>query len=160
MIEALEGIVIFEGLTPEESETIGRLCKLTNVKKDETVFTAGASAHSLFFLRSGEVELRFQARFYSSTVEIPMDRVEPGEVCGWSAMIPPHRYTLSAYATEDSELVQIEQTDLQECCEANIRLGYVVMKNIGRIAGERYERARQMLMREIQHGLEEKDPLK
>lgn len=49
--------------------------------------------------------------------------------------------------------------DLLNCCEANTRLGYIVMKNIARIIGERYERARHTLVGEVQSGLRQKDPL-
>jgi hypothetical protein len=38
-------------------------------------------------------------------------------------------------------------------------LGYIVMKNIARIIGERYERARHTLVGEVQSGLRQKDPL-
>lgn len=159
MVDKLEGATILEGLTPEESEVILQRCGLTTVKRGDEVFRAGAPARSLLLVRSGRIELRFKAVFHNATVEIPLDTVAPGEVCGWSALVPPHRYTLSAYATEDSELLRIEQQDLRECCEANVRLGYIVMRNVARIIGERYELARQMLIGEIQSGLRQKDPL-
>jgi hypothetical protein len=72
-------------------------------------------------------------------------------------LIPPNIYTLTAYATEDAELLQIKQSDLQACCEANTRLGYIVMKNIARIVGERYEVARQILAGEIQNSWKKKE---
>jgi CRP-like cAMP-binding protein len=157
MIEGLQRFTILEGLAPEESDTILQRCQITTVRKGEKVFEAGGSAYSLFLVRSGRIELRVKLVYLNASVEVPMDIIRAGGVCGWSALIPPHSYTLSACATEDSELLRIKQTDLQACCEANTRLGYIVMKNIARIVGERYEIARQMLTGEIQSGLKKKE---
>jgi CRP-like cAMP-binding protein len=74
-------------------------------------------------------------------------------------MIPPHKYTLTACAVEDSELLRITQTELRHCCEAGPQLGSVVMGNIAGIVGRRYERAQRILVREIQNNLRQRDPL-
>jgi CRP/FNR family transcriptional regulator, cyclic AMP receptor protein len=156
-VDELTRFAIFEGLTPEESATILRCCKVTSVKKGEKVLEAGESASSLFLVRSGRIEVRFKVVCLNASLDVPLDIIRAGEVCGWSALIPPHRYTLSAYATEDSELLQIQRTDLQEYCEANTRVGYMVMKNIARTLGDRYENALQMLIGGIQKDLKKKE---
>lgn len=152
-------LAIFKGLTPEELDVIMRCCETITVKRGEQVFKAGEPAHSLFLVLSGTIELRFKAAYYAGALEIPLEAVGANGACGWSAMVPPYSYTLSAHATEDSKLLRIRQTDLQDCCEADTRLGYVVMKNIAQIVGARYELALKMLIGEIQTGLKEKDPL-
>ena len=157
MIDGLERFAILEGLTPEESDTIVQRCEVTTVKKGEKLFEAGKYAHSLFLVRSGSVELRFKVVCFDGLIEIPLERIGAGNVCGWSAMIPPHSYTLTAYATEDSEVLQLKRTDLQDICEANTRLGYIVMKNIARIIGERYELTARILIGEIQRDLQKKE---
>ncbi len=155
--DGIERFAVLEGLTPEESDTIVRRCGIITAKKGEKVFEEGKHASSLFLVRSGSIKLRFKVVYFNGVVEIPLESVGAGGVCGWSAMIPPHSYTLTACATEDSELLQIKQTDLQDVCEANAHLGYIVMKNIARIIGERYELARQILVGEIQRDLKRKE---
>jgi len=159
MFDGLEKFAIFEGLTAEELDAVGQHCEITTAKKGELIFKAGDPAHSLFLVRSGRTEVRFKVVYYAATVEISLDTIGAGEVCGWSAMIPPYSYTLTAYALDDAEFVQIKHTDLLDCCEGNTRLGYIVMKNIARIIGERYESARRILVGEVQSGLRQKDPL-
>lgn len=156
-VNELERFALLDGLTPEEADTIVRRCQITPFKKGDKVIATGGSADSLYLVRSGRIEIRFTAVYFNAPFELPLDIIGPGEMCGWSALIPPHSYTLSAYATEDSELLRIPRADLQECCEANPRLGYVVMKNIARIIGERYEIARQMLIGEIQRDFTRKE---
>ena len=152
-----ERFAFLEGLTPEESHTILQRCQIARVKKGEKIFRAGESADSLYLVRSGQIELRFPVVYYSGTVEIPLDMIRAGEVCGWSALIPPHSYTLMGCATEDSELLQFKRTDLQDACESSPRLGYLVMKNVARIIGERYELTRRMLIAGIETDLKKKE---
>jgi CRP-like cAMP-binding protein len=159
MVEGLERLAIFKGLTGDQLRTIGERCQVISAKQGETVFRAGEPAEYLLFVRSGRVELRFQVVYAGSPSEYPLDTVAAGEACGWSAMIPPHKYTLTACAVEDSELLRIKQTDLRYCCDADPQLGSVVMGNIARIVGRRYERAQRILVGEIQNNLRQRDPL-
>ncbi len=159
MVEGLERLVIFEGLTPDQVRTIGERCEVITVKRGDTVFQAGDPAQYLLFVRSGRVELRFQVMYAGAIDEYPLDTVTANGACGWSAMIPPHTYTLTACAVEDSELLRIKQSDLQDRCDADPRIGYVVMGNIARTIGARYELARQILVGEIQANLKQRDPL-
>jgi CRP-like cAMP-binding protein len=149
MVEGLERLAVFEGLTGDQLRTVGERCQIISVKRGETVFRAG----------EGRVELRFQVVYAGSPSEYPLDTVTANEACGWSAMIPPHKYTLTACAGEDSELLRIRQTDLRQCCDADPQLGSVVMGNIARIVGRRYERVQRILVREIQNNLRQRDPL-
>ncbi|MDH3456459.1 MAG: cyclic nucleotide-binding domain-containing protein [Gemmatimonadota bacterium] len=159
MIHGLEAFPVFGGLTPEQLDVLGHHCEMVTVKQGETVFTAGDPATHLVFVRSGRVELRFQVEYAGATDEFPLDTVGSHGACGWSAMIPPHRYTLGGYAVQDSELVRIKRSDLEECCEADLQLGYLVMKNIARLVGERYELARRILLSEIKTNIRQRDPL-
>lgn len=159
MIEELEQLAMFEGLTRDQLETIAERCEIISVKRGETVFRAGEPALHLLFVRSGLVELRVQVVYAGAPDEYALDTVAPNDACGWSAMIPPHRYTLTGCAAEDSELLRIKQADLQSWCDADPRVGYVVMGNIARIIGSRYEFTRQALVREIHTTLIQRDPL-
>lgn len=148
---------IFDGLTPEEAHSILERCETVKIKKGERAFEAGEPAEALFLVRSGRIEVRFKVVYLNATMDAPLDYVGAGDAFGWSALIPPHTYTLSAIATEDSELLRIKRSDLQECCERNPRVGYGVMKNIARMLGHRYEIARQGLLKGIQKDLEKKE---
>lgn len=159
MVEGLERLAIFDGLSGDQLRTIGERCELTKVKRGETIFHAGDPAQYLLFVRAGRVELRFQVEYAGAIDQYPLDTVTANGACGWSAVIPPHKYTLTACAVEDSELIRIRQTDLQACCNADPRMGYRVMENIARTIGARYELARRILVGEIQNNLKQRDPL-
>lgn len=159
MIEGLEAFPVFGGLTPKQREMLAERCEVVTAKEGETLFTVGEPAEHLIFVRSGRVELRFQVEYAGATDELPLDSVGPGGACGWSAVIPPHRYTLTGRVVEDAELLRVRQSDLLESCEADPRLGYVVMKNIAYLVGERYEFARRILLSELKLNIRRRDPL-
>lgn len=159
MIEALEKFAIFQGLAPEELGAIAKLCKTAKVQKGDQIFQAGEHGRSLFLVCTGKIELRFKVMYSNATSEILLDRKAGGEFFGWSALIPPYKYTLSAYAVEESDLLQIDQADIERSCEANAHLGYKLVRNIARVIGQRFQIAEQMLVNEIQDGLRHKDPL-
>ncbi len=156
IVEGVERFALLEGLTPEESDAIVRRSTVTSVKKGAKVFEAGEDASALFLVRSGKIELRFKMEYLNGLLEVPLETIEEGGVCGWSAMIPTHTYTLTARATEDAVLLRIHKTDLRNLGETNPRLGYIVMKNVARIIGERYELFHRMLIGEIQRDLKRK----
>ena len=159
VIEGLERFGIFQDLPPAELQAIAKLCQIAKVKKGEQVFQAGDEATSLFLVRAGKIELRFKVSYYNAAVEIPLESKTEGESFGWSAVTHPYRYTLAAYAVEDSELLQIKRTEIGSLCEANRQLGYLFMKNITRIIGQRFHLLQEALAKEIQEGLKRKDPL-
>lgn len=159
MTGTLQAFSIFQDLAPEQLEAVAALCQGARARKGEQIFAVGDPARSLYLVGAGQIELRFAVHYANAPVEIVLDRKTSGDIFGWSALIPPHRYTLSAHAAEDSDLWRIEQADLLNLCEANSRLGFLIMKNIARVIGERFELAEQMLIREIRHGLQRQDPL-
>lgn len=159
MIQELERFAVFQGLAPEELDAISKLCRTATVKEGERIFQAGEPASSLFLVCAGKIELRFKVVYSNAVVELVLETITGGQAVGWSALAPPHKYTLSAYAAEDCDLMQVDQAEISRLCEANLHLGYTFMKNIARIIGERVHAGQQLLVREIQDGLKRKDPL-
>ena len=159
MKDLLETFPIFAGLTSAELDRVAQHCSNVRIERGEHLFKAGEAASALFVVRAGRIELHFDVVCYGATDLFVLDVKSAGDVCGWSALIPPHVFTLGAHAAEASELIRIDRTGLFACCEADTHLGYQVMKNIAGIVGERYQRTRQMLAGEIQNSLRQKDPL-
>ncbi len=94
---------------------------------------------------------------YTVQQDFTIDRKAPGDMFGWSALTEPYRYTLSAVVTKDAEALKIHRLVIKRLCEQNIFFGYMLMKNIATIIGERFALARQMLTEIIQQDLSEKE---
>ena len=157
MIDLLKQSSLFEGLRAEELREIANVSQILKVKKGDRVFEAGSPAESLFVIGTGEIDLRFKVTYYNAAAEISLDRKSRGEAFGWSALIGPHRYTLSALALQDSDLLQMNQRDIKRLCEENNHLGYVLMTNLAKIVGNRFTRVEEVLIQQARQSLKQKE---
>ena len=159
MIELLKEASLFHGLLAEELEQIQKLCEVRNIKEGTPLFEAGESADYLFLVLEGQIELRFKVVYFNAAIEIPLENKNSGEAFGWSALIEPYTYTLSAFAAKDCRLLQLRGRDIEKLCAENSHLGYVVMNNVAKLIGRRFSALEKALVAEIQQSLKEKDPL-
>jgi CRP-like cAMP-binding protein len=159
MFELLKQSRIFEGLGEDELQKITKISQVAKFNKGERIFKIGDAAEHLFIVKEGEIELRFQVTYQNISHEVCLERKCRGEPLGWSALTEPYKYTLSAYAVADSELLQMGHKELIELCESDNHLGYVLMRNIARLIARRFMLTQEKLIREIQQVLKKKDSL-
>jgi len=114
----LEDVLAAVWLThPLERATRARLAALGSARPivaGETLVREGETATTLGILLTGRVGLRMRVP-ERGTVTILT--VEPGDVIGWSALVPPHRSTSTAVvlvggemAVFDAEMLRVELT--------------------------------------------------
>ena len=156
-MELLSKFPIFEGMEKEELQDIAKICKLKRFEKGSEVFKAGDLAESLFLVNKGKVELRFKVSYQNASTEISLDIVSPGEALGWSALTPPFKYTLSAFAVEETEVLEIKERDIKRICQEKSHLEYVLMNNLAKIIGQRFSALPGILIQEIQQNLKRKE---
>jgi len=73
-----------------------------------------------------------------------------GQALGWSALTPPHRFTLTATALVETEVLALPRTALFALFEARPHVGYIVARNVAAIIGQRLEIFQAMWLREMQ----------
>lgn len=157
MIDSLEECRLFTGCSKEELADIGNICQRIAFKKGHHLFEAGSPAEYLFIVIGGAIELRFKVTHYNAPQELTIDRILKGEAFGWSALSEPNIYTLSGLSTTDSELLQVKANDIMKLCKENYHLGYILMKNIAAIVGERFATMQKILIDVIQQHLIKKE---
>lgn len=157
MLPILKESRLFRECTDPEFHEIANIVQKMSIKEGECIFEAKTMATHLYVVSEGAVELRFTVDHYNVPREITLDRKARGEVFGWSALTKPNVYTLTALATQDSELLRVNGKDLKALCAKNDHLGYAVMKNIAEIIGERFELVQNILMNEIQQNLRQRE---
>ncbi len=100
----------------------------------ELVFHEGDEAVCACILLAGRIGLLIEA---GGGRHVVVDTVRPGELFAWSGVVPPHRYTATAHAVEDSEVAFLCGQELESLCDADPVLGYHVMESIALVAGRR-----------------------
>lgn len=72
--------------------------------------------------------------------------VEPGDVVGWSALVPPHRSTSTAVTIEPTTLLVFEARRLRELLEADLPLAATLYPRLMEAIGRRLSAARHQLL--------------
>lgn len=159
MIELLQEAGLFHGLLPDELEQIQKRGEVRNIEEGTLLFEAGKPAEYLYVVLEGQIELRFKVVYFNAAIEIPLENKNRSEAFGWSALIEPYTYTLSAFAAKDCRLWQLRGRDIERLCAENSHLGYVIMNNVAKLIGRRFSALEKALVAEIQQSLKAKDPL-
>ncbi len=144
---------IFASLSREEVGRILSMASPRTVPAENVVFGLGDEAINLFLVEKGAVKLTLPITVAGKTLDTLVEERLPGQLLGWSALVPPHRYTLRASATVDSELQSIPRNSFFDLLDSMPSVGYTVFTNLAAILGERLQLSQTMWIREMQRRL-------
>ncbi len=147
--DILSSCSVFQGL---RSQSLGQIESISEVKifdKGERIFIKGDEATHLFIINNGAVNLSISFSVLMSEQETPFYFMQKGDLFGWSALIPPHELTMSAYAKTKCEVLSIPGLELKKLCEDEYQLGYNLMYRVATIIGSRLVKMDQILSKEI-----------
>ena len=113
----------------------------------EAIIRGGARASDLFVLREGEVDLvmAVPSEHLDEAHTVQVDRVTTGGCFGWSALVRPHFYVMSAVCRRPSEVVNISGAELMALFEEEHSIGYRVFQSLSHIIGARLRDVEQAL---------------
>ena len=105
----------------------------------EIIFKNGASATYLYVLVRGQVDLvaDLPSEYQPARKTLLIDRITTGSCFGWSALVRPHFYAMSAICTKPTEVVTINGTELMGLLEEDNHIGYIVFQSLSHIIGSR-----------------------
>lgn len=149
MIELLRESTLFGGCTPAQLEAVAARCTRHAYPAGTSIFEAQTPADHLYVVERGPVELHFTLTCYGATQQIAVDRKLRGDVVGWSALVAPRVYSLSAAAMHDATLLRIGRDDLDTLL-VDSHFGQVVMSRLAEIIAQRFNVMQQMLIDMVQ----------
>jgi CRP-like cAMP-binding protein len=86
--------------------------------------------------------------------EILVEERSPGQIVGWSALIPPYRFTLTATAPLETEVIALPRETLVDYFAAHPAAGYKIALNLAVVIGHRLHLFQTMWLREMQRNVE------
>ena len=149
----LRRAAIFAELQDTEAARLLAVARPQQCHKGECLFLLGDHADRLYVVLTGKVELTFPLSFGGAVRDVPVESKTAGSALGWSALVKPHRFTLSARAAETSELAAFLHQDLLRVFEAEPRIGCVVMRHIAEVVGRRLLQVQALWARELQRAV-------
>lgn len=145
---------LFAGLSTEEvSEALSFGSRIT-IRARSELFRMGDAADRLFIIDRGRIRLTLPMQVRGQEEAVQVEESVPGQIVGWSALIPPYRFTLTASAPLETELIALSRDSLRGYFEKNPSIGYTVSLNLAAVIGRRLQLFQTMWLREMQRNLE------
>jgi CRP-like cAMP-binding protein len=149
MEQLLKRAELFEGLTSEQIRQLTDIGRRRTLRAGEYLFLLGEDAVDLSVVTSGNVDLCFPMPLGGEVKDISIESLGEGKALGWSALVKPYRFTLTARATQLSEVVSFARMALLDLFEHEPALGYTFFMRISELVGIRLETFQALWAREL-----------
>lgn len=77
-----------------------------------------------------------------------LQQLGPGEIVGWSWLIPPYRWSFLIRTVEPVDLIEFDGRAVLAQCEADPEFGYAMLKRVSALMSKRLAHARQRMIDE------------
>lgn len=154
MDEVLRKADLFQGLSDAEILRFSTVARREGLRAGEYLFLLGDNADRLYVVVTGKVELCFPMPLRGTVTDISVESVGPGNTLGWSALVKPYRFTLSARVAEAGEALAFGRADLLRFFEAEPRIGYALHTRISELVGIRLLTVQALWARELRRTLD------
>jgi toluene monooxygenase system ferredoxin subunit len=145
---------LLAGLTDDEAARVMALASRRTLRAGAVLFNLGDPADSLFVVERGRLALTLPMKVRGQEQDVLIEERGAGQTLGWSALVPPHRFTLKAAALVDSEVFGLSRTALADIFGAHPAVGYAVSRNVSAVVGQRLQVFQTMWLREMQRVVE------
>jgi CRP-like cAMP-binding protein len=145
---------LLNGLPEEEAGRILALGTRIIVTAGAKLFHLGDEADSVYLVSRGLLRLTLPINVFTREEEVMVEERAVGQTVGWSALIPPYRFTLSATAPVETEVIALPRETLASYFAMHPETGYAVSLNLSSVIGNRLQLFQAMWLREIQRVVE------
>ena len=143
---------VFSALGRPQLEGITALAVPEEHQAGSTLFVAGDDAGRFYVVEEGKVALQMAPpRELGQSVtgrRITVDTVVPPEVLGWSALVQPHVYTLTAVCLSVTRVLAFDGPKLRRFLEDDTNAGYKVLSQLVQVVAGRLHDTRWVLIAE------------
>ena len=138
-LDFLEDVDAFSDLDDDQLATVQECCEVAKFKRGETIFAAGQVPEYFWLVLDGEVNLIWDAPEGPAMPEDTISTLTEGMPFGWSSLVPPNQYRLSAHcASRSCKTIRIPRDRLLQLFEDDAQLGYRVMAKVMIVVGQRF----------------------
>jgi len=102
---------VFDHLSGYARDRLARISRTEAFDAGATILAEGGATPFLGVVESGRIALRLRVPEQGDRLTILT--IEPGELFGWSAVVPPYRATIDAIATEPATIHAIDAPELR-----------------------------------------------
>jgi CRP/FNR family cyclic AMP-dependent transcriptional regulator len=127
------------GLTYAQLETIAEGAQTVKIPAGGYLFRKDEPAGKFYIIRNGRVTLSTDC---PSRGRIPIQILEPGDVLGWSWLVPPHFWRVDARAVVPVDVIVFKADRLRELLTSDHELGFELMARFLGVVVDRLQATR------------------
>lgn len=139
---------LLRGFSPIEIERFEDLATIITAEAGDEIFKSGEHAQHLFVALDGEVELRMNVPEWWG-IDTPHRKVstaKAGQILGWSALVEPYVYSLTAVCATDATLARFEGSQLLDLCIRDPRIGHRLLGQVLKVVSSRFHTLAEAIM--------------
>jgi CRP-like cAMP-binding protein len=153
-LDFLENVEAFSDLDDDQLTAIQSSCEIAEFKRGVEIFAAGETPEYFWVVFEGQVNLTWDAPEGPGLPENTITTLSEGMPFGWSSLVPPYKYHLSAHsASRNCKTVRIPKGRLLQLFEDDTLLGYKVMSKVMIVAGKRFHLLQDEIARRRGHDI-------
>jgi len=145
---------LLNGLAPADANQVLGLGTRMLLTTGAELFHLGDVADSIYVVARGRLRLTLPMQVRGREENVLVEERSSGQTVGWSALIPPYRFTLTATAALETEVIALPREGLTGYFAAHPDIGYAVSMNLSSVVGQRLQLFQAMWLREIQRMVE------
>ena len=139
----LSSCYLFGRLSKPQLERVLAISREQKIQKDQWLFREDQEAQHFYLIKEGAIEL---LTVVDEHIEIPIAMIRTNNGCiGIGALVPPYRYSLSARAAHDSNLLVFKRADLEALKQDDPAIVCIMMNNLAQKLLERLKETRREL---------------
>ena len=147
-------IDLLKGLAPADAQGVMALGKRVAVATGGELFHLGDAADSIYVVARGRLRLTLPMQVRNHEEDILVEERSSGQTVGWSALIPPYQFTLTASAPLETEVIAFSRQALTGYFASHPDIGYTLTLNLSSVIGHRLQLFQAMWLREVQRMVE------
>jgi len=147
-------IDLLKGLAPDEAERVLALGQPVVLTTGAELFHLGDVADSIYVVTRGRLRLTLPMQVRTREEDVLVEERSGGQTVGWSALIPPYRFTLTASAPLETEVIALPREALNSYFAMHPETGYAISLNVACVVGQRLQLFQAMWLREVQRMVE------
>jgi CRP-like cAMP-binding protein len=145
---------LLRDLAAEDADQALALGAHVTLSSGAKLFELGDVADRIFIIQRGRIRLTLPMQVRGHEEEILVEERSPGQTVGWSALIPPYRFTLTAVAPLETEVIALSREALSTYFAAHPDTAYIISLNLAAVIGQRLQLFQAMWLREMQRTVE------
>lgn len=141
-VETLQPLQCFDGLSADQ---LARLCDIAeerHFQKGDYVQREGSECDALHVVKEGRVLIEMTL---PGNNVISIHTVTPGDMFGWSAIVPPHKVTAASRCLEDCVVIVLPSQALLDLFQQDVGIKAEVFEFIARTVGRRLTETREQV---------------